>query len=135
MKSETGNSRIAKVGDVDSYIAHSHKRARAKLIQLRRIVRSAVPEAEEVISYNMPYYKYRGTLGGFAAFKDHIGFFGALASQERAEFRAFEIGKGTIRFPLDKPLPAASITKMIRARKKRKDSRARHKETKTLRQL
>ena len=110
------------VKDVDTYILHAPKETRTKLSQLRQIVKSAAPEAEEVISYKMPYFKYQGALVGFAAFKDHIGFFGTLTDQERSEFRNFEVGKGTIRFPLDKPLPVASITKLVKARKKRNES-------------
>ena len=111
------------IRDVDTYIAMAPKEARPKLSQLRQIVRAAAPEADEIISYKMPYYKYHGAMVGFAAFKDHIGFFGALSPEDRIEFRDYEIGKGTIRFPLDKPLPAASITKLVKMRKKLNEAR------------
>lgn len=116
---------LEKPSDVDTYIAKAPREARTKLSQLRKIVKTVAPEAEEVISYKMPYYRYHGVLVGFAAFKDHIGFFGALTPKERDEFDNFEVGKGTIRFPLNEPLPVESITKLIMARKKRNESKRR----------
>lgn len=103
---------------VDEYIASAPKEAQARLSELRAIVKSAASEADEVISYRMPYYKYHGALVGFAAFKNHIGFFGALSAEDKKEFKDYKIGRGTIQFPFDKPLPAASIGKLIKARKK-----------------
>ena len=102
--------------NVDAYIEAVHEPARAKLKQLRRIVRSIVPDAVEGISYGMPYYKWNGALVGFAAFKSHIGFFpGAIVSQFKRELAGYETAKGTVRFPLDKPLPVTLIKKLLKA--------------------
>src|SRR3989442_4170868 len=87
--------------DVDDYIAAAAKEVRAKLVQLRRIVKAVAPESRERISYGMPFYEYHGALAGFAAFKNHIGFFGALPKKHRQEVNGYETAKGTVRFPLD----------------------------------
>lgn len=107
--------------NVDAYIAAAPEDVRGKLTRLRKIVRAAAPEASESISYAMPYYKYHGALLGFAAFKNHIGLYGALPDAERHEFelKGYETSKGTVRFPSDKPLPVALIKKLIKARMKK----------------
>lgn len=111
--------------DVDAYIAAAPKEARAQLVRLRRIITSVAPAAEEVISYRMPYYKYYGTLGGFAAFEDHVSLFGALSDEERDWFRRYDTARGTIRFHIGTPLPAALITRLIKARMRRNEARRR----------
>jgi uncharacterized protein YdhG (YjbR/CyaY superfamily) len=102
--------------DVDDYIAMAPKESQAKLQQLRRIVRAVAPESSERISYGMPYYEYHGMIASFGAFKKHIGFFGALPEQHKQELKRYETSKGTVRFPLDKPLPVAFIKKLVKAR-------------------
>jgi uncharacterized protein YdhG (YjbR/CyaY superfamily) len=103
--------------DVSAYIAAAPKEARPKLLQLRKIVKAAAPDAVEAISYAMPYYKYHGALVGFAAFKNHIGFYvGTLVQQHTRELEGYETSKGTVRFPLDKPLPVSIIKKLLKAR-------------------
>lgn len=111
--------------DVDAYIAEAPKDARAQLVRLRRIIKAAAPAAEEVISYRMPYYKYHGALGGFAAFEDHVSLFGALSDEERNWFRRYETARGTIRFPIGAPLPSALITRLMKARMRRNEARRR----------
>ena len=64
--------------DVNEYIAAAPEPTRAKLMQLRKIIKTTSPQAEEVISYHMPYYKDHGHLVGFAAYKDHVSLFGAF---------------------------------------------------------
>ncbi|NHJ12027.1 MAG: DUF1801 domain-containing protein, partial [Candidatus Thorarchaeota archaeon] len=64
--------KVSKPEDVDSYIANSDKEARPILEELRKIVQSTIPEAEEGISWNVPFYKYHGELVGFAAYKNHV---------------------------------------------------------------
>jgi len=101
---------------VDAYLKSAPDAARAKLVQLRAIVKSVAPDAEEVISYGMPYYKWNGALTGFAAFKNHIGFFpGAIVKDFAKELEAYETSKGTVRLPLDKPLPVTLIKKLLKA--------------------
>ena len=106
--------------NVDAFIKASPKRSQAKLKEMRRIVRSALPESQEVISYKMPVYKVRGRmLIAFAGFKNHIGFYGmsgTFLDAFKKELKGYETSKGTVRFPLDKPLPAGLIKKLVKAR-------------------
>ena len=116
--------KMAVAKDVDDYIAAAPKEIRAKLVQLRNIVKAVAPESSERISYGMPYYEYHGALAGFAAFRNHIGFFGALSKKQRQEFKGYETARGTIRFPLDKPLPVALIKELVKARVIRNKAKA-----------
>ena len=103
---------------VDDYLAALPEEARATLEKLRKVVKAAVPKATEVISYQMPMYKHHGMLVGFAAFKDHCSFFpGAKPiATHKDELKAYETSKGTIRFPIGKPLPAALVKKLVKTR-------------------
>ena len=103
---------------VDDYLAALPDDARATLEKLRKVIKAAAPKATEVISYQMPMYKHHGMLVGFAAFKDHCSFFpGAKPiATHKAELKAYETSKGTIRFPIGKPLPAALVKKLVRTR-------------------
>ena len=101
---------------VDGYLAALPKDARATLEKIRKTVRAAAPKATEVISYQMPMFKHHGMLVGFAAFKDHCSLFpGAKAIQiYKDDLKAYETSKGTIRFPIGKPLPAALVKKIVK---------------------
>ena len=105
---------------VDEYLAAIPEPARSTLNKIRAVIRSAVPaEATEGISYGMPMFKYKGSLVGYAAFKDHCSFFpmGSSAIEAfKSELKNYQTSKGTIRFPMDKPLPAALVKKMVKAR-------------------
>ena len=103
---------------VDDYLAALPDDARATLEKLRKVVKAAAPKATEVISYQMPMYKHHGMLVGFAAFKDHCSFFpGAKPiATHKDELKAYETSKGTIRFPIGKPLPAALVKKLVKTR-------------------
>ena len=79
--------KMAVAKDVDDYITAAPKEVQAKLVQLRKIVKAVAPESSERISYGMPYYEYHGALAGFAAFKNHIGFFGALPKNRGRSLR------------------------------------------------
>lgn len=120
------NNTEGKVRDVDTYIATAPKETRAKLSELRYIIIRAAPKAVEGISYDMPYYKYHGPIAGFAAYRNHIGFFGALPDEYKEELKAYETSKGTIRFSLDKPLPSSLIRKLVKARIKRNEARGKN---------
>ena len=115
----------AAASDVDTYLESVPKDARATLGKLRKIIRAAAPKAAETISYQMPAYKYHGLLVAFAAFKDHCSFFPGAASMKalQKELKAYDTSKGTIRFPLDKPLPAALVKKLVKARIKENETR------------
>jgi uncharacterized protein YdhG (YjbR/CyaY superfamily) len=103
---------------VDEYIGKVPEPARATLKKLRQIILSAVPpETVELISYRIPSYKYKGYLIGFAAFAKHCSLFpGAITEAFKDDLKNFEISRGTIRFPPDKPPSAALLKKIIKAR-------------------
>jgi len=108
------------IKDVDAYIAAQPKNVAAKLKQLRQTVRSAAPEAQEIISYGMPAYKYHGRLVYFGAFKNHISFYprpsGSTTFQK--ELSQYKGAKGTVKLPLDKPLPLGLIRKIVKFKAK-----------------
>ena len=117
---------------VDDYLAALPKQKRATLEKLRKTIKSAAPRATEEISYQMPMYKHYGMLVGFAAFKDHCSFFpGAKAiATHKDELKAYGTSKGTIRFPVDKPLPAALVRKLVKERIAENEKRLSEKEKK-----
>jgi uncharacterized protein YdhG (YjbR/CyaY superfamily) len=102
------------------YISGFPEDVQARLQQLRETIKKAAPEAEEVIAYQMPAFKQGGILVYFAAFKDHIGFFPAPSGIEafEKEIAPYKSGKGTLRFPLDKPLPLDLVTRIVKFRVK-----------------
>jgi uncharacterized protein YdhG (YjbR/CyaY superfamily) len=106
--------------NIDEYIATFPKNIQTILRELRQVIRDAAPEAEEAISYQMPAFKLKGDLVYFAVFKNHIGFFptssGVKAFQK--ELVDYETSKGTIRFPLDKPIPFDLVQKIVKYRVK-----------------
>ncbi len=110
--------------DVDTYIARAPKEARDKLVQLRKAIKASAPKAEESISYRIPYYSYQGRLAYFAAFKNHIGLYvpTPVIEEHKKELKDFETAKGTVRFPLDKPLPITLVKKLIKARAKKNEA-------------
>ncbi len=86
---------------------------------MRSTIKKAAPKAEEAISYGIPTYKLNGNLVHFGAFKSHISFFpGGRARAQFKELGKFKGGKGTVKFPLDRPLPLALITKIVKFRVK-----------------
>lgn len=106
--------------NIDEYIASFPADVRKKLEEMRATIKKAAPEAEETISYAIPTFKLKGNLVHFAAFKNHIGFYPAPKGIEafKKELSAYEGGKGTVQFPLDKPLPLALISKIVKFRVK-----------------
>jgi uncharacterized protein YdhG (YjbR/CyaY superfamily) len=106
--------------DVDEYLARVPEPARGTLNKVRAVIRSVLPaEATEALSYGMPAFKYKGSLVGYAAFANHCSFFpmnSSLVDAFRDELKGYATSKGTIRFPVDKPLPAALVKKMVKAR-------------------
>ena len=109
---------------VDEYLAGVPEPARSTLNKIRATIRSAAPaEATEGISYGMPAFKYKGPLIWFAAFSDHCSLFPTAAVIEafKNELKGFSTSKGTIHFTTDKPLPAALVKKLVRARVAQKE--------------
>jgi uncharacterized protein YdhG (YjbR/CyaY superfamily) len=110
---------------VDEYLDAFSPTVRRPLQQLRQTIRAAAPEADEVISYQMPAYKYLGVLVYFAAYKNHIGFYptaGGIKAFTK-ELSAYEGSKGTVRFPIDKPLPLGLINKIVKFRVKENEAK------------
>jgi len=104
--------------NIDEYIAQFPKDVQEILQELRATIRAAAPEAEEAISYQMPTFKLKGYLVYFAAYKNHIGFYPVPRGIEafKEELSAYKGGKGTVQFPIDKPLPLELISKIVRYR-------------------
>lgn len=105
--------------DVNDYLARLPKASRDALENLRRTIKSIVPEAVEVISYQIPTFKYKGRmLVSYAAFSEHCSFFPGAHPIEvhQARLSSYETSKGTVRFPVNKPLPASLIKKLVKTR-------------------
>ena len=104
--------------NVDEYIALFPKNVQQLLNQLRKTIKTAAPKADEIISYGMPGYKQNGMLVYFAAYKNHIGFYGTPQGHKafEKELAIYKSGKGSVQFPLDKPLPLKVITKIVQFR-------------------
>jgi len=106
--------------NISEYIATCPKNVRSMLQQLRTTIKKAAPKADEVISYQMPAFKYYGVLVYFAAYKNHIGFYptssGIAAFQD--EFSDYKWSKGAVQFPVDKPLPLNLISRIVKYRVK-----------------
>jgi uncharacterized protein YdhG (YjbR/CyaY superfamily) len=105
--------------NVDEYFASVPEPARSTLHQMRAAIRSAVPpDATESISYKIPAFKYNGPLLWYAAFSDHCSLFptAAVIAAFKKELRGYITSKGTIHFPLDKPLPTTLLRKLVKAR-------------------
>ena len=105
---------------VDEYIASFPKNVQMVLEEMRQTIKNAAPQAEETISYKMPAFKQNGVLVWFAAFKNHIGFFPTALGVEafKTELTEYETSKGTIRFPLDKPIPCDLVKRIVQYRVK-----------------
>src|SRR5271166_2035755 len=123
-KAKSGKRGSAAMGsgapkNVDEYLAGVPEPARSMLKKLRAAIRSAVPpEATETISYGIPAVKHKRILVWFAAFSNHCSLFPTAAVLEafQDELKNFTTSKGTIQFPTDKPLPAALVKKLVKAR-------------------
>lgn len=104
---------------VDEYLAGIPEPVRSSLEKMRALILSAVPpEATETISYRIPAIRYKGILVWFAAFSDHCSLFptAAVIRAFKDELKGFQTSKGTIHFPVDKPLPASLVKKLVKAR-------------------
>ncbi len=108
---------MEKFKTVDEYIAKASDEARPMLEQIRGIIKKAAPEATEKISYAMPYYGYHGRLIYFAGFKHHVGVYAMSDAMEacKDEVKPYRVAKATLHFKIDEPLPAALITKLVKA--------------------
>jgi uncharacterized protein YdhG (YjbR/CyaY superfamily) len=113
---------------IDEYLAGVREPARSTLKKVRAAIRSAAPrEATETISYGIPAYKYKGMLVWFAAFSTHCSLFptASVIKAFQHELKGYSTSKGTIHFTTDKPLPAALVRKLVKARAAQNESRNR----------
>lgn len=104
--------------NVDVYIGTFPQETQILLEQVRTTIKAAAPDAEEVISYGMPAYKQQGVLVYFAGYKNHIGFYATPTghAEFEAELSKFKQGKGSVQFPIDKPLPLGLISRIVKFR-------------------
>ena len=111
---------------IDDYIAGFSDDLQEILQKIRMTIREAAPDAEETISYQMPAFKLKGILVYFAAFKKHIGLYPPVTGDEKlmSEVSVYAGPKGNLRFPLDKPIPYALISEIVKVRVKENLARA-----------
>lgn len=104
--------------NIDEYIAGFPNEVQEILEKIRQTIRKAAPEAEETIKYKIPTFTLKDNLVHFAAFKKHIGFYPAPTGIEKfkKELSVYEQAKGSVRFPLDKPIPFDLISKIVKFR-------------------
>jgi uncharacterized protein YdhG (YjbR/CyaY superfamily) len=107
-----------KAGTIDDYIRNYPSDVQQILHQMRLTVRKAAPKAEETISYSMPAFKQSGIIVWFAAFKNHIGFYPRASgiAHFKKELSRFKGAKGSVQFPIDKPLPLDLVARIVRFR-------------------
>jgi uncharacterized protein YdhG (YjbR/CyaY superfamily) len=109
---------MQKPSNTDEYIAAFPEKTKVMMEQLRDTIKKAAPKAEEVISYGMPAYKQNGMLVYFAAFRNHIGFYPTASGikEFKKELFMYKGAKGSVQFPLDKPLPLSVVKKIVKFR-------------------
>lgn len=119
--------RGATAENVDEYLAALPENARAALAKLRKAIKTVAPEASESISYQIPMYKQDGPLVAFAAFANHYGFYVMsphVLKEHAGELKQYKQGKGSIQFPVDKPIPTPLVKKLVKARLAENEVRA-----------
>jgi len=117
---------------IDAYIANSPKDIQPILEKVRATIRKAAPKAEEIINYGIPTFTLDGNLVHFAGFKNHIGFYPTPSGIEKfkKELSFYKGANGSVQFPLDKPIPYALISKIVKFRVKENLERAKSKKSK-----
>lgn len=111
---------------IDEYIAGFPKDIQRMLKQIRATVKKAAPGAKETIKYAMPTFTGNGNLVHFAAFKNHIGFYPAPTGMKafEKELAVYKTGRGSVQFPLDKPMPLDLVTRIVKLRVEKDAERA-----------
>lgn len=111
---------------IDKFIAGYPEDVQQVLEKVRATIHKAAPDAEEKINYGIPTFTLEGNLVHFSAFKNHIGFYPTPTGIEKfkSELSKYEMAKGSVKFPLDKPIPYALITKIVKFRVKENLERA-----------
>jgi uncharacterized protein YdhG (YjbR/CyaY superfamily) len=118
-KKTNPRSSATKLKTVDDYLAKVPEPARSTLDKIRAVIRSAVPsQATEVISYGMPAFRHKKIIVWYAAFSEHCSLFptAAVIDEFKEELKGYTISKGTIQFPIDKPLPASLVKTIVKRR-------------------
>jgi len=112
--------------DFDNYLEGFPKDIQVLLLQLRATIRKAAPEAEEIISYGMPAFRYKGMLVWYAAHTHHIGFYPRVSgiSAFKQELSAYKESKGAVQFPYGRPLPVRLISRIVKFRLKENSEKA-----------
>jgi uncharacterized protein YdhG (YjbR/CyaY superfamily) len=110
---------------VEAYIAAAPRKVQGKLKELRAAIRNVAPDADERISYSMPYYGYKGRLAYFRLSKSHIGLYvpPPVIEDHKRDLEGYETATATVRFPLNKKLPVVLIKKLVKARMKINDAK------------
>jgi uncharacterized protein YdhG (YjbR/CyaY superfamily) len=110
---------------MDEYIASFPKHVRNVLEELRRVIKESAPKAGETINYGIPTFKLNGNLVHFAAYKNHVGFYPTPSAIEafEKELSSFKHAKGSVQFPLDKPIPFDLVKKIVKFRVKENESK------------
>lgn len=118
---------------IDQYIAGCPPEVQPILQKIREVIRQAAPEAEETIKYQMPTFTLKGNLVYFAAFKTHIGFYPPAAGPQKFKkaLAAYEGPKGSLKFPLDAPMPYDLIGQIVKYRMKENLAKAAARQKKT----
>ncbi len=119
--------------NVDEYIRSFPAPAKAALEKIRKTIKAAAPKAEELISYGIAGYKYHGMLIYFAGFTNHVSVYPAPRTAEpfKKELAGYKGGKGTVQFPLDKPIPLDLVKRIVKYRVKQNEEKAAAKKTRT----
>jgi uncharacterized protein YdhG (YjbR/CyaY superfamily) len=106
------------VTTIDEYIKTFPEHVQIILKKMRVTIRDAAPEAQEAISYQMPTFRLNGNLVHFAAFKNHIGFYPSPSGIEafKEELSPYKSAKGSVQFPMDKPVPYDLVKKIVQFR-------------------
>ena len=120
LKIDKMDTTSTKFKTVDEYLSTLPESTKVKLQKLRETIKKAAPQAEELISYNMPAIKMRRVLVYYAVFKGHIGFYPTASPIEafKKELSSYEGSKGAVRFPINKPIPLQLVSKIVKYRVK-----------------
>jgi uncharacterized protein YdhG (YjbR/CyaY superfamily) len=107
-----------KPSNIDEYIGAFPNDVQEILEKVRATIQKSAPDATEKISYSMPAFEQNGIVVYFAAFKNHIGLYALPSGHEafKDELSKYKFGKGSVQFPLDKPMPFDLITKIVKFR-------------------
>ncbi len=105
---------------IDEYIVTFPENIQGIMQELRQVIRDVAPEVEETLRYQMPTFRLNGNLVHFAAFKNHIGFFPTPSAivEFKERLAKYETSKGTVRFPLDEPIPFELVKEIVKFRVK-----------------